>query len=73
MSDTNNAVLVDAETEVATLTLNRPDRLNTINLATLEALIAALDDVAAKKHVRAVVFKGQWKNLLCRCGSGGNG
>jgi 2-(1,2-epoxy-1,2-dihydrophenyl)acetyl-CoA isomerase len=43
---------------VATLTLNRPDRLNSLDTATKEALLAALERVAADDAVRCVVLTG---------------
>ena len=51
-------VLLEVEGGVATVTLNRPDRLNAIDLPTLEALAAALDRVAASADVRCVVLAG---------------
>lgn len=43
---------------VATLTLNRPDSLNSLNLALKEALRERLAEVAADPEVRAVVLAG---------------
>ncbi len=43
---------------VATLTLNRPAQFNAINGALLDALQAALDDVAADASARVVVLAG---------------
>jgi 2-(1,2-epoxy-1,2-dihydrophenyl)acetyl-CoA isomerase len=51
-------ILLDIDAGVATVTLNRPDRLNAIDLPTLEALCAALDHVAADAGVRCVVLAG---------------
>ncbi|MDP6404444.1 MAG: enoyl-CoA hydratase-related protein [Alphaproteobacteria bacterium] len=55
MSET---LLIDKTDGVATLTLNRPERLNTIDFEMLEALIAALDDMAADDDVRCLVLTG---------------
>lgn len=43
---------------VATLTLNRGDRLNPLSLAMLEAIIAELDAVAADASARVLVITG---------------
>ena len=43
---------------VLTLTLNRPDRLNAIDIEMLDALVAALEEAAADKSVGAVVLAG---------------
>lgn len=55
MSET---VLVQIDDRVATLTLNRPERLNAIDVETLESLIAALDRVSADHQVRCVIVAG---------------
>ncbi len=53
-----NTVLLRRDGAVATLTLNRPDRLNAIDLPTLEALVAALEEVGADPSVRCLVLAG---------------
>lgn len=55
MSDT---VLTAFAGGIATVTLNRPDRLNAIDVETLEALVAALDRVSADDEVRCAVLAG---------------
>jgi 2-(1,2-epoxy-1,2-dihydrophenyl)acetyl-CoA isomerase len=55
MSDT---VLADRHERVLTLTLNRPDALNSFNIEMKEALLAALKDAARDKSVRVVVVTG---------------
>lgn len=44
---------------VADVRLNRPDKLNALDPAMFEALVAAGDEVAATKGVRAVVLSGE--------------
>jgi 2-(1,2-epoxy-1,2-dihydrophenyl)acetyl-CoA isomerase len=56
MSDT---VLLDVEDGVATITLNRPERLNCIDIPTLDRLVSLLDEAAASKDVRVVVLAGR--------------
>jgi enoyl-CoA hydratase/carnithine racemase len=46
---------------VATLTLNRPDQYNALSLELIDALRAALDDIARDRAVRVVVIAGAGK------------
>lgn len=50
-------VLLTVEGDVATVTLNRPGRLNTLAIATIDSLIAALG-AAERSPARAVVLAG---------------
>lgn len=50
-------VVVEIDGAVATVTLNRPDRLNTLAIATVDALVGALEEVAASP-ARVVVLAG---------------
>src|SRR6188472_532599 len=43
---------------VATITLDRPDAMNSLDLATKDALLAALRDAAGDSSVRCVVVTG---------------
>ena len=52
------AVLAADHGAVRVLTVNRPDKLNALNRATLEALHAAFDDAFDDAGVRAVVLTG---------------
>lgn len=56
-------VLSTVQQGVCTITLNRPDRLNAIDMEMLEALIAALDAAAADAAVRAVVLAGAGRSF----------
>ena len=56
MSD--SLLLIDDRDGVRRVTINRPDKLNALNSATLDALHAAFDDAAATDSVRAVVLTG---------------
>jgi enoyl-CoA hydratase len=51
-------VLSERRGAVALLTLNRPDKLNAINVPVIEALDAALDAAEADDAVRAIVVAG---------------
>jgi 2-(1,2-epoxy-1,2-dihydrophenyl)acetyl-CoA isomerase len=51
-------LLVERSQGVATLTLNRPESMNSLSVELKEALLAAVRDVAADPAVRAVVLTG---------------
>jgi 2-(1,2-epoxy-1,2-dihydrophenyl)acetyl-CoA isomerase len=51
-------VLLERDGGVATLTLNRPAAMNSLDVATKEALLAALTEVAEDPAVRCVVLTG---------------
>lgn len=50
---------------VAVLTLDRPERLNALNLATLDGIAAACRVLAADDGVRAVVVTGAGEKAFC--------
>ncbi|HWC21462.1 MAG TPA: enoyl-CoA hydratase-related protein [Flexivirga sp.] len=60
MSDSAVAapVVTDRTGGVATVRLDRPEAMNSLDIATKEALLAALQDVAADDSVRCVVLTG---------------
>ncbi|HET7032951.1 MAG TPA: enoyl-CoA hydratase-related protein, partial [Casimicrobiaceae bacterium] len=49
---------------VATLTLNRPDALNALDLAMVDALVAGTAEVAADEALRVVVVQGAGKHFM---------
>jgi enoyl-CoA hydratase len=52
-------LLIDTPADhVRVLTLHRPDRRNALDLATIEALVAALRELDADEDVRAIVLTG---------------
>jgi 2-(1,2-epoxy-1,2-dihydrophenyl)acetyl-CoA isomerase len=51
-------LLIDRDGAVVTLTLNRPDALNALNVALKEALRAAVEELRADSKCRAVVITG---------------
>jgi 2-(1,2-epoxy-1,2-dihydrophenyl)acetyl-CoA isomerase len=58
MSSAAEILLVERNEGVATLTLNRPESMNSLSVALKEALLAAVRDAAADPAVRAVVLAG---------------
>lgn len=59
----SDPVLVDINDHIATVTLNRPDKANAVNLDVFEGLAAAGRQVAADRSVRAVVLTGAGDNF----------
>jgi 2-(1,2-epoxy-1,2-dihydrophenyl)acetyl-CoA isomerase len=54
----SQTVLVEREGGVATVTLNRPDKMNSLDVEVLGALHPALEDLAHDTRVRCVVLTG---------------
>lgn len=64
MSENESPVLVDHPADAVTrVTLNRPERLNALNLEMVDALHAALDDIDADHDCRAVILTGAGKGF----------
>ncbi len=51
-------ILTAQEGAVATITLNRPDKLNALNMALMDEIVAALEGMEADDSVRAVILTG---------------
>ena len=49
---------LDIQGEIATLTLNNPDKLNAINLAMWQQLSANMASISADRGIRCVVLRG---------------
>ncbi|MEO8346162.1 MAG: enoyl-CoA hydratase-related protein [Betaproteobacteria bacterium] len=60
----STALLVERRGAVATLTLNRPDALNTLDFPLMDALTAAAADVAADDSLRVVVIRGAGRHFM---------
>lgn len=59
-----NAVLYEVDAGVATLTLNRPESLNALNPAMVDALLAASRQAASDVRVRALVVRGAGEHFM---------
>jgi 2-(1,2-epoxy-1,2-dihydrophenyl)acetyl-CoA isomerase len=57
-------VLVDRQGAIATLTLNRPASLNTLDFAMMDDLVAATAALAADTEVRVVIVRGAGKHFM---------
>jgi len=55
---TFETLLYDVEDGVATITLNRPDKLNAFNTQMMKDMIAAFDETDGDDNVRAVIVTG---------------
>jgi 2-(1,2-epoxy-1,2-dihydrophenyl)acetyl-CoA isomerase len=54
----SHTVLVERKDGIATVTLNRPDKMNSLTTELLETLLRSLQEVAADSDVRVVVLTG---------------
>jgi len=62
-ANNNEVVLREDKGGAVYLTLNRPDKLNTLSEAVLEALQQQLDDIRQDPSVRCVVISGQGRGF----------
>lgn len=58
-------ILVDKADGIATITLNRPEKMNAFTRTMMDEIIAAMDDIDADDDVRAVIFTGQGDRAFC--------
>jgi enoyl-CoA hydratase/carnithine racemase len=58
-------ILVERREQIALVTLNRPESLNSVNRALRDALIAALHELEADPAVRGVVIRGAGERAFC--------
>ena len=58
MTDAPSPVLVEVAQGIATVTLNRPEAMNSLDVTTKEALLTAVRQVADDPAVRCVVLTG---------------
>ncbi len=60
----SDPILLSRQASVATLTLNRPDALNTLDVAMMEALVRHTSALAADGSLRCVVLKGAGRHFM---------
>lgn len=65
MSSTSPELLVEIQNTVMTITINRPDRRNAVNLEVLQGLQEALQKAEQDKTLRAVVLTGAGEKAFC--------
>ncbi|WP_433411451.1 crotonase/enoyl-CoA hydratase family protein [Microtetraspora malaysiensis] len=61
---TPTTVLASREGGVTTITIDRPDKLNALNYATIDALMSVLDQVEADEETRAVILTGSGRRAF---------
>src|SRR5947199_3426403 len=66
-------ILYDVADSIATITLNRPDRLNAVTTRLLDELIAAFDRTDAVDGVRAVIVTGAGRAFCAGADLGAGG
>lgn len=59
-----HSLLLERSDTVATLTLNRPEALNTLDFALMDALVDATAQVAADDTLRVVVVRGAGRHFM---------
>ncbi len=64
MSDYTQIIVTKAD-GIATITLNRPDKMNAYTRTMGAEIIAAMDDIDADDAVRAVIFTGSGERAFC--------
>ena len=64
-------LLYDVDGAVATITLNRPERLNAVNTTVIQELLAAFDRADADDAVRAVIVTGAGRAFCAGADLGG--
>lgn len=58
-------IIVDKTAGIATITLNRPDKMNAYTRTMGAEIMAAMDDIDADDDVRAVIFTGSGERAFC--------
>lgn len=58
------AILSETDGATGIITINRPEKLNALDLATIEALQSALADMEADPAVRVIIFTGAGKAFV---------
>ena len=71
-TDARPCVASSTHDGVATLTLNRPERFNSLSSEMIAGLQAELDAIRIDRSVGAVILAGEGRGFLCRTRSQGN-
>jgi len=58
-------IIVEKSDGIATITLNRPDKMNAYTRTMGQEIITAMDDIDADDAVRAVIFTGSGEKAFC--------
>jgi enoyl-CoA hydratase len=61
-------ILVASENAIATITINRPTKLNALNKETIQELHQAIQTLEKDATVRVIIITGSGrKSFCCRC------
>ena len=60
---TYQKLIVEREENIATLTLNRPERLNALNLELIAEAISALEEVTVDEGIKALIITGAGRSF----------
>lgn len=71
MSETYQDIIYNVDDGVATVTINRPDKLNSLTYQTVRELIEAFDQADADRSVGVIVLTGQGDRAFCTGGDVG--
>ena len=52
-------ILVNTNDRVTTITINRPNKLNALNISTIKELHIALDNLSNDKSCKIIIITGQ--------------
>src|SRR5678816_4476939 len=66
-------ILYEVSERVATVTLNRPDRLNAVNTTVIRELVEAFDQADGDDGVRAIIVTGAGRAFCAGADLGGGG
>lgn len=58
-------IILEKKDHIATLTLNRPDKMNAMSLETREEIVAALKDVGEDDDMRVLILTGAGDKAFC--------
>lgn len=58
-------IAVEKSDGIATITLNRPEKMNAFTITMANEVMAAMDDIDADDSVRAVIFTGSGERAFC--------
>jgi len=72
-SDTFGDISYAVDGPIATITLDRPDRLNAFTVRMQREMVAALDEIDADDRVRAVIVTGAGRGFCAGADLGGGG
>jgi 2-(1,2-epoxy-1,2-dihydrophenyl)acetyl-CoA isomerase len=61
---TDDSILLARDGQIATLTLNRPDSLNSLDLAMMDALVVNAMALAADDSVRCIIIRGAGRHFM---------